>query len=121
MPNENMFMQGIDLHANRRVYDRHVDFWLFQWLPDGKTQGRATRIEFEKFPEGVAVEPSFRLAEKDTQRLFDELWDQGFRPRNAELERGQLQATQAHLQDMRAIAESRLKITLPQLQKPTQP
>jgi hypothetical protein len=44
------------------------------------------------------------LGERETQSLADSLWDMGARPRGAAGSAGQLDATRAHLDDMRRIA-----------------
>ncbi len=55
---------------------------------------------------GEIVPTVLSLKEEEAQQLCDSLWEAGVRPTNGEGSTGQLAATQAHLDDMRAIAFS---------------
>ena len=48
-------------------------------------------------------QPFVELERDQAQRLFDDLWEQGFRPEKAEQEKGAAGAMQAHLADMRKL------------------
>lgn len=65
-------------------------------------------VEFNN--DGRSQEPTFRLDPDAAQELMDALWDCGIRPGQAAGSAGQLDATQKHLDDMRAIAFAGLNI-----------
>ena len=62
-----------------------------------------TRIEFEEYEQGERLDSTFRLYPKDAQNLMDELWRCGLRPSEEVGSKGQLKATETHLEDMRQL------------------
>lgn len=56
------------------------------------------------------VEPSVRLSEEQAQKLTNDLWIAGYRPSSGAPSTGQIEATNKHLNDMRRIVESKLKV-----------
>lgn len=71
----------------------------------GNTMGEwqaATTLTAQTISEG-AMTPTFMVLPDETmQRLMNQMWNAGFRP-SAEGSAGELQATKAHLKDMRDI------------------
>lgn len=63
----------------------------------------ATPLSFERQAPDIATEPTFRLRKDAAQELIDGLWQCGLRPSEGTGSAGALAATQAHLQDMRAL------------------
>jgi hypothetical protein len=68
---------------------------------------------YEAAKEGEYRDPSMILDEQAAQVLANSLWDAGIRPEGARASVGQLAATQAHLEDMRAMAFQGLKVQKP--------
>ena len=64
-------------------------------------------------PDGDYNPPTAVLDEQAAQVLANSLWDAGIRPEGARASVGQLAATQAHLEDMRAMAFQGLKVQKP--------
>jgi hypothetical protein len=62
----------------------------------------ATNVTFEPVEEGQELQPTFKLRRDQVQALMDELWRVGVRPSEAG-SAGELEATKAHLRDMRAL------------------
>lgn len=60
-------------------------------------------VVFHEHQRGVCP-PRLAMSDRSAQRLADSLWDAGARPRGAAGSAGQLDATRAHLDDMRQIA-----------------
>jgi hypothetical protein len=52
---------------------------------------------------GAMVTPSFRMTEANAQALFNELWNEGFRPKDGTGNSGHIAALSAHLADMRRL------------------
>jgi hypothetical protein len=80
-----------------------VEFYLAQYIsPDKVAYG--VSVVMESVPQGQAPSgETFTLSEDETQQLFNELWNAGFRPPHyAGSEAIEKQA--AHLEDMRRIA-----------------
>ena len=69
----------------------------------------AKPVEFERVQAGAYLPPALVLEPDAAQVLMDELWRAGIRPSEIGTA-GHLSATQAHLQDMRAIAFHKLGI-----------
>ena len=63
-------------------------------------------VVFSEVPPGTVVPQGaiLPLSEAACQRLADDLWNAGFRPRGAAGSAGQLDAVQAHLKDVQEIA-----------------
>ncbi|MCP3885126.1 MAG: hypothetical protein GY700_06560 [Propionibacteriaceae bacterium] len=65
--------------------------------------------ELEQIPVGESPEPTVRITRQQAQRLLDNLWDAGLRPKDGTGSTGQLAATEKHLEDMRSLAFNSLK------------
>lgn len=68
--------------------------------------GRRSFIEplaFTDISPGQKINEFARLTEGDAQQLMDELWNVGLRPSQGKGSAGQLEATRAHLEDMRKL------------------
>ena len=57
--------------------------------------------------------PTLRLASDEAQQIMNELWRCGMRPRDGSGALAHVEAQQAHLNDLRAIVFSTLKIKVP--------
>lgn len=73
----------------------------------------AKPMQFEPVTPGSLVEPCMRLSPDMAQVLLEQLWALGLRPRSGHGSAGQLQATEAHLQDMRALVFARAGVQQP--------
>jgi len=76
------------------------------WLSDSPApvQSVATQITFTQIDTpGTVLPAAIHLTPGEATQLLDELWRAGIRPTDGTGSVGQLGATQAHLQDMRAI------------------
>jgi len=73
----------------------------------------AQPLEFKQETDGVMIDPVVRLNRSHIQQLMDELWMNGYRPSRGVSSAGQLESTQAHLNDMRVLASAALQIQLP--------
>lgn len=92
----------IILRADRPLWD--VDIRLAGWVEHDS--GRRSVIQplvFRDHSPGELVNEFVRLSEGDAQSLMDELWGVGLRPSQGKGSAGQLEATRAHLEDMRSI------------------
>lgn len=69
----------------------------------------ATNVTFEPVKEGELLKPTFKLRRDQVQALMDELWRVGVRPTDAKGP-GELEATKAHLRDMRFLVASALDV-----------
>ena len=73
----------------------------------GRTEGRSRyvgRVAFVETRVGEEVgEPSVVLDREGAQRLMDELWTIGLRPRNGSGALAHVDAVQAHLEDLRRL------------------
>ena len=81
-----------------------------------ETQGMglvvAQPLEMKQCEKGAYCEPFLRLRIHEAQQLIDELWQCGLRPSEGTGSAGSLKATENHLQDMRKIAMSQLKVEI---------
>lgn len=110
---EDMVTTGLEIYTERSLMTRGVRFFLVTHQPPSFKPSLGTAITFEEHEEGFRFErPTFELLEKRAQQLFDQLWGAGFRPTDAGSAHGQLQAMDAHLQDMRMLVADKLKVPL---------
>ena len=78
--------------------------------PDaGRRYAQVTNLLLESVDEDASLEPTFELGRDNVQALMDELWRIGVRPTEA-TGPGELEATKAHLRDMRALVANALDI-----------
>jgi hypothetical protein len=105
----------------RRVWDDRVDFVLVEHqkvsdypYPQPFLLRTLGGLEWVRQKEGFQPhETSFSLEGSEAQVTFDALWIAGFRPTEKINEASKLAATERHLDDMRAIAFSKLKVEQP--------
>lgn len=74
---------------------------------------RVTGFTTEKYNPGQIVDPCAYMSMENAQTFMNVMWGLGIRPTAAVGSTGQLQATEKHLQDMRAIAFSKLSVEAP--------
>ena len=93
---------------------RGLSLWLYEYQYAERQGYIAKPVEFEPHEESAVLgAPTMSLDEDMAQALMDELWSAGVRPRDIGTA-GHLAATQAHLNDMRAIASKKLGVELGQ-------
>ena len=73
----------------------------------------ARPVVLETLEEDVSSPPMLQLTTDSCQSLMDELWNVGLRPTQGKQSEGQMGATERHLQDMRAIAFTKLQVQKP--------
>ena len=76
---------------------------------DERRHYMATNITFEPIGEGQLMEPTFKLRRDQVQALMDELYRIGVRP-SEQGTAGELEATKAHLKDMRALVAKAIDV-----------
>ena len=77
--------------------------------PDGSIYA-AEPLMLRKVEPGPIQEPTLSISENAAQSLMDDLWNLGIRPKEADSP-GELRATRFHLDDMRKIAFSKIKVS----------
>jgi hypothetical protein len=70
----------------------------------------AEGLTLRHLPAGEHAAPTLNMTGDAAQQLMDELWRCGLRPSEGSGSAGSLAATQRHLEDMRALAFSALKV-----------
>jgi len=90
-----------------------LGFYLGERLPSGKT-GVGTRVEMEEIEEGALLppDPTFSLSQEAVQRLAQDLWDRGIRPKQMDGSQGEIRALRAHLDDIKAVMDKTLPLAL---------
>ena len=102
------------IYLNQADYGRGVDLRVVQQDADNHVFAEATRLLFQQTEEGAQWrEPVITLKRDLAQNLLDELWRLGYRPTDGQMSVGQMQATERHLADFRAIAFAKLEIAKP--------
>ena len=71
------------------------------------------RLTMEEGEPGQIIGPTATLDRRTAQQLMDDLWHCGLRPSQARSGDTTLEATRAHLQDMRALAFAKSKVEAP--------
>ncbi len=62
-----------------------------------------TNLTIEEVTAGEYVKPSFTLPPESVQELFNQLWQQGYRPKDGTGNGGHVEALKYHLEDMRKL------------------
>lgn len=97
-----------------RDYENHVAFMLWYQDEDGNRY-IANPVVFEKeYNAGTAFyrEPTFAIDYRDCQQVMDELWRLRLRPADY-TSNDKVSAINRHLEDMRQLAFSKLKVSKP--------
>jgi hypothetical protein len=67
-------------------------------------------VLFEEVPREEICDPTLKLTDEQANKLINDLWVAGYRPSSGVSSTGQIEATNKHLNDMRRIVESKLKV-----------
>lgn len=103
------------IHPFRTMYGMRVDihFYLVQKQSQRiLTMGQDGKVELVDLKDGQQepMESQLVMTGQDVQVLVDQLYSLGFRPTEAMGSAGQLDAVNAHLQDMRKLVFERGKV-----------
>lgn len=79
----------------------------------GRREMAVEKVEFTEATAGVPIPAFLKLDAHEVQILMDSLWEAGARPSTAVADIAHEQATEKHLNDMRAIAFYGLKMEVP--------
>ena len=102
------------IYLNQADYGRGVDVRIVQQDADNHVVAEAKVLSFQPAEDGAQWrEPVITMRRDLAQDLMDELWRLGYRPADGQMSVGQMQATERHLADFRAIAFAKLEITKP--------
>ena len=75
---------------------------------EGKVISLGKSVEMQKHEPGSYIaDGTFELPARMAQSLINELWSLGLRPTEAKYPQGELNATKAHLEDMRTLVFKR--------------
>jgi len=96
------------IHAETQDYCSHVALRIGL-----KSEGKRYLLKHPKLAEinrGDYTEPTILMSYESAQRLLDELYRIGLRPRNGSSSIAHIEALENHLKDFRKIAFNKLKI-----------
>ena len=106
--------RDVEMRVFRDPGWRAFSLYAFQRVDHNRRSDKCGRLVFDvPYEAGDQPQATARLEPEDAQVLMDSLWDAGLRPTQGHGTAGQLSATQAHLDDMRAITADKLKVQLP--------
>jgi len=100
-----MVTRDMKVHAEKKLWDRGIEIYLYERLPDGKVSS-LSNLEFttidpmKESGDGKSITLSYETA----QKLMDELWNCGLRPSEGSGSAGSLAATQNHLKNIQEIS-----------------
>ena len=91
------FNQDLQARVQRNFWNDAVDILL--------VQGKSVAAPLTMIPreEGMLLQPTLTLHQEDAQSLFNQLWAQGFRPKDGTGNSGHIASMQYHLEDMRKL------------------
>lgn len=98
----------IKIQARTQLWSHKIDLLISQRSGDGRL-AVAQSITMTTIENDAYCEPSLSIEPTAAQMLMDELWQCGLRPSEGSGSAGSLAATEAHLKDMRAIANGLLR------------
>jgi hypothetical protein len=105
--------RSLRVRAPIEAHDQ-IDFYLFEDDSLARTRHVGDGLVMRPISEGAYITgPTFSMRAEESQRLMDELWSIGLRPLEAAGTAGSLAATTKHLEDMRALAFSKLEVPKP--------
>lgn len=98
------------LHTGYELFSDSQGFLLEEnaWRGPGNLTPRriVTALTIEQVDAGAYVKPSFTLGQHEVQELFNQLWQQGYRPKDGTGNGGHVEAIKYHLEDMRKLVFS---------------
>lgn len=89
-----------------------IDYELYVYTRKNEQVTQTGQILMTEKPEGCFAKPTARLTQEQTQLLFNDLWQIGFRPSDGTGNSGHVGAIEKHLKDMRVIVAKQLDINL---------
>lgn len=104
-------MNKIEIRAQHNFYADCTEIYIVE-NRDGK-RFIATNVEFAELKEGEQHNPTLVVHSIASQRLANDLWSAGCRPEQSKQSQGAMEAKSAHLEDMRALAFSKLNVEKP--------
>lgn len=104
---------GTRFHLREDLYGFSIELHIAQCDDNRKVTGVARPMTFDAVTPGQHSSPAATLERADAQGLMDELWHLGFRPEKGHTSKGQIEATEKHLNDMRAMVATLSKVVLP--------
>jgi hypothetical protein len=113
-PLENLELTPVRMYGGPRLIGFYGDVFDHK----GQLAGRITNVEIKDvigssdLYQTDVTPPPLQLKEDAVQKLFQDLWNLGFRPDSGEGNVGQLGATKDHLNDMRKLVQSCLGVEL---------
>lgn len=101
-------MNANKVAVNKTDFGAHVEIFLAEDIGDKRyTCNLVERVEVKK---GYTQKPTMTMGTETAQRLLDELYAAGFRPRNGESSLAHTDALNEHIKDLRKITFKQLKI-----------
>lgn len=91
-------IRELRVHKNPWAHDTEIAYFERR---DGAVF-MAKPLEFESVGRHVAL-PTFCITHEQTQQLFNELWNMGYRPADGTGNSGHIAAVSYHLEDMRRL------------------
>ena len=102
--------RGPFIRVGREEFSRRgVSIWIGERHHDGYAYAKEVTVHKEDEAAPV-TSPAMHISNHNAQLLMDDLWQAGLRPSEGAGSAGALRAVERHLDDMRKIAFSRLKI-----------
>jgi hypothetical protein len=104
-------MNNIKIRLDRdHYYGLGFSLRLFS-VDQAKQKAYAVKdLELDEIEDGFLMPPIASIQPQEVQQLMDELWVAGLRPSEGVASTGQLEAMNAHVNDMRTIAFKLLNI-----------
>lgn len=99
-------------HLQNNLMSMSVDIIVVDYGDRGRYVVNPVSLDDVNFVEdGFCVaEPTFRLKQSEAQQLINELWREGFRPKDGSGAVAHVESMQGHLDDMRKLAFHALKV-----------
>jgi len=110
MIQEHLELTPVKVYGSRGL----IGFYGDVYDPTNKPVGRVAALTLEEPLDLYTCDtaPPIMMTKGATQKMFQDLWNLGFRPSSGEGNVGQLGATEKHLADMRKLAASCLGVEL---------
>jgi hypothetical protein len=96
---------NVEWHVQYSLVSDAVELWAMRRTDDGRKHITAELTLHDATPRGELFDggPTLRLTSDEAQQLMNGLWHAGIRPRDGAGSLAHVDATKAHLEDMRRL------------------
>lgn len=101
-----------DVFVSKHDHGFSVAFYITGYNEQTGKKYHVEPVQFKEIESNRYRDPSFQTTPEQAQAIFQQMWNLGYRPSDGTGNSGHVGALSKHLDDMRAIVSSKLKVEL---------